>query len=157
MGNKNNKGEFKEIKTEDAPEHIQEMLGDTEKPSAEAISGKKRDFVQKQKSYYTSCIGVAILGAELEAFMEQARMKPEERSIKWNGMIMPDKVLKSHTLLKNAKYIEGIHDKHSLKKSLLHDGLTEEQINIIGDEGKYVTELPTKINIGEAGNEINQG
>jgi hypothetical protein len=146
------KGGFKEINKVDAPQHVQDMLnGGKEVTDQKAISGRRRDFVKRQKEYHLSCIGVHILGAELEVFMEQMKMKPEERTIKWNGMVMPQKVLAAHTILKNAKYVDGIHEKHSIKKSLLNDGLTEEEIEVVGSDAKYVLDLPVKINLGEAG------
>jgi len=141
MGKK--QGSFKEVKLEDAPQNIKDLLGKQDEGTAEKnISGRERDFVQLQKEYHVTNIGLAILSSELETFMEQVRLSPDQRTIKWNGMVMPDKVLKAHTLLKNQKYIEGIHEKHSIKKSLLNFGLTEEQLTVIGEDGKYVKELP---------------
>jgi len=139
-------GSFKELADNEVPEHLRKAL---EKDDVKAISGRERDFVQMQKNYYLSCIGVNILGAELEAFIEQMRMKPEERTIKWNGMVMPPKVLASHILLKNQKYVEGIHEKEGMKKNLQNYGLTNEQISIVGSDGHYVTKMPKDVGIGE--------
>jgi len=157
MGKKHSKIKTREVKVKDAPQHIKDMLGEQDSATTKDISGKTRDFVQMQKDYNSVSWGVVVLRAELEAMMTQLQLSFEKRSIKWNGMVMPDQVLRAHTGLKNLKYIEGIQQKESIKKNLIAQGLTVEQVRIAGEDGKYVTELPVMINLGKAAPGVNKG
>jgi hypothetical protein len=136
---KNKEGYFKTLKDEEVPDNIKKIVG-TEKDKA--IAGRQRDFVHLQKEYHEITYSVAVIQAELECMMDQIRTKPEDRTMKWNGMIIPDNVLKTRTGLKNIKYKEGIHSLQMLKKSLLNQGMTEEQIVIAAEDGHYIKEIP---------------
>lgn len=155
MGKKHSKMKenFRELKDDEVPEHIKKALGKVEKSDVQAISGRQRDFVNLQKDYHENYYNMAVIRAELEVMMDQVRLsKTNEQTMKWNGMQIPDTILKARTGKKNITYIGLIHYLEGVKKTLMNDGLTEEQIEIIGLEGKYIKDFPKlEINTGEAG------
>ena len=96
MGKKHNKQQsnIKTLKAGEIPDHIKKLLGDKPSEETTAIEGRLRDFVQMQKEFHETVYHVAVLGAELQAMIGEIGNKPEERTMKWNGMIIPDGVLK---------------------------------------------------------------
>ena len=149
MGKKhsNKKGEFVELKDDQVPEHIKEAIGDKD---VKAISGRERDFVNLQKDLHENFYNMKLVESELQVFMDQLKLPISEREMKWNGMIIPDQVLKARTGKKNIDYISLIHYVEGAKKNLLSQGLTQDQMDIVMLQGKYVKELPKlKINTGE--------
>jgi hypothetical protein len=157
MGRKRNKGagSFRTLKPEEVPDNIKNLVGGEEKKGVKAISGAQRDFVKLQEDYHETSWQVAVTNAELDNMMKQIKMPEEERSMKWQGMKIPDNVLKAMTGRKNVMYKQLLHHQLSVKKALLNYGLTEEQISVAGEDGHYVTEIPKKevrkINTGEVG------
>jgi len=140
---------FKELRNNEIPDNIKDIL---ENNNAKAISGRERDFVNLQKDLHENFYNLKIIESELQIMIEQIKLPLSERTMKWNGMIIPDIVLKARTGKKNVDYIAMIHFIEGMKKNLILQGLTEKQLEIIMLEGKYVKELPNKsINTGEVG------
>ena len=138
MGKKHSKskgGSFRTLKPGEAPAAVQKKMEELKileeqkkENTEEAISARLKEFVNVQKEYHNSVYAVAVIGAELAEFIKQLKKSshPEKttnkivspREIKWNGMIMPDDVLKPRIGLQNIKYKEGISTLKYTEKAL---------------------------------------
>lgn len=156
-------GSFKTLKPGEVPSSMKakmeemKIIDEQEGGSNEkTVDARVKEFVNMQKEYHNTIFNVAVLGAELEVFIKQLKAG-DDRAIKWNGMIMPDEVLKPRIGLKNIAYKEGISHLKYLEKALKNKGLSDEEVKKIGMEGRYIKELPGRLNSGREAPKLNQG
>ena len=160
MGSKHskNKEQFKEIDPNDkrVPQSVRDKLaeiGKQDEGTEAHIKGADKEFVNIQKDYHHNTYNVPIQGAELAVMLEQYKLPIRDttiptdacmvtREMKWNGMIIPTEILGFRIASKNIVYKEGLGSLEYLKKALLSKGLTEQQIKEIGEDGKYIKEIP---------------
>ena len=96
------------------------------------ISDEQLDAIEKAQEHNDVCEK----GKEMEV------PYIDLREMKWNGMIIPTEILGFRIASKNIVYKEGLGSLEYLKKALLSKGLTEAQIKEIGEDGKYIKEIP---------------
>ncbi len=150
MGKRHNKGgSFRTLKPGEVPDSVKakmeelKILKEQKQGGPEdSISGRMKEFINIQKEYHNTIYNTAVIGAELEEFMVQLKMGLEKRMVKWNGMVMTDAILKPRIGLKNIAYKEAVSHLKYLEKALTNKGLSKEEIQGVGQEGKYIKELP---------------
>ena len=117
-----------------------------EKEKQEIITGKRVEYVHKQKGFRSTCLQLIYSKTELDEVRKQLMSNSgdngTEISLKWMGMPYPRKLLqiKHDMMVDDYRYL--LANFETQKIQLKTYNLTEEQLNEIMEKGKLFDKLP---------------